>query len=416
MIKTRLLRVLAAAALFVCLTATAFCAGSDQTLRIGIREGSKSVSIIGTQGAAVYKNGSLWKKVGANKPVKVELKGKDLVVNGSKSKGAVSVRPMKKGVVKLTDGYSYRGSIECMQPSKASGITVVNVVPLEQYLYGVVGKEMSPSWSSEALKAQAVAARTYAVYHKNSFRNKGFDMTDDTRSQVYAGINGESPSIISAVDATKGEILTYKGKPIEAIFCATAGGWTENSENVWGNYVPYLRGVVDRSEKMPSYSWTVTTTPEKLAANLKAAGKNVGKIKSITLSPLGKRPMDVSDRGVSGRVLSMTIQGSSGSVRLTGNAFQSIMGLKSTLFDIYQGAEKKQKDSKKDNKKKSSRKMTFKIKDKKPITIYGFGWGHGLGMSQYGAYQMAQEQKNAKNTYRKILQHYYTGVKLDKID
>ena len=100
-----------------------------------------------------------------------------------------------------------------MQPSKASGITVVNVVPLEQYLYGVVGKEMSPSWSSEALKAQAVAARTYAVYHKNSFRNKGFDMTDDTRSQVYAGINGESPSIISAVDATKGEILTYKASP-----------------------------------------------------------------------------------------------------------------------------------------------------------------------------------------------------------
>ena len=92
------------------------------------------------------------------------------------------------------------------------------------------------------------------------------------------------------------------------------------------------------------------------------------------------------------------------------------MGLKSTLFDIYQGTEKKQKDSKKENKKKSSRKTTFKIKDKKPITIYGFGWGHGLGMSQYGAYQMAQEQKNAKNTYRKILQHYYTGVKLDKID
>lgn len=410
MIKTRLLRILAAAALFICLTATAFCADSDQTLRIGIREGSKSVSIIGTQGAAIYKNGSLWKKVEANKPVKVEIKGKDLVVNGSKSKGAVSVRPLKKGVVKLTDGYSYRGSIECMRPSASSGMTVVNVVPLEQYLYGVVGKEMSPSWSSEALKAQAVAARTYAVYHKNSFRNKGFDMTDDTRSQVYAGINGESPSIINAVDATKGEILTYKGKPIEAIFCATAGGWTENSENVWGNYVPYLRGVKDNSEKMPSYSWTVTTTPEKLEANLKAAGKNVGKIKSITLTPLGKRPMDVDDRGVSGRVLSMTIQGSAGSIKLTGNAFQSIMGLKSTLFDFSLD------DGKKEKKKSSSRKKNFKIKAKKPLVIYGFGWGHGLGMSQYGAYQMAQEHKNAKNTYRKILQHYYTGVKIDKID
>lgn len=413
MIHMRLFRILAIAAVFVCLTATALCSDSVHTVRIGIREGSKSVSIMGTQGASIYKNGTLWKKVGANQPIKIEIKGNDLVVNGSKSNGAVAVRPLQKGVVKLTDGYSYRGFIECLQPSKTSGITVVNVVPLEQYLYGVVGKEMSPSWSSEALKAQAVAARTYAVYHKNSFRNKGFDMTDDTRSQVYAGINGEAPSIISAVNATKGEILTYKGKPVEAIFCATAGGWTENSENVWGSYVPYLRGVVDRSEKMPSYNWTVTVTPEKLAANLKAAGKSVGKVKAITLSPLGKRPMDAADRGVSGRVLSMTIQGSAGSVKMTGNTFQSIMGLKSTLFDMYQDAKTDAKKSK--AKETSSRSKTFKIDDKKPITIYGFGWGHGLGMSQYGAYQMAQENKNAKNTYRKILQHYYTGVTITTI-
>ena len=80
---------------------------------------------------------------------------------------------------------------------------------MEQYLYGVVGKEMSPSWSEEALKAQAVAARTYAIAHKSRFSQRGFDLTDDTSSQVYAGINGESPSIIKAVNATKGEIITF---------------------------------------------------------------------------------------------------------------------------------------------------------------------------------------------------------------
>lgn len=87
-------------------------------------------------------------------------------------------------------------------------------------------------------------------------------MTDDTSSQVYAGVNGESPSIIQAVDATRGEIITYGGKPIEALFMSSGGGYTENSENVWGSRVPYLRGVADTSDQMPSYRWSVMTTPE----------------------------------------------------------------------------------------------------------------------------------------------------------
>ena len=98
-------------------------------------------------------------------------------------------------------------------------------------------------------------------------------MTDDTSSQVYAGVGGESPAVIKAVNATKGEILTYQGKPIDAFFFSTAGGWTENSENVWGTYIPYLRGVSDTSNKMPGYRWSVTTTPEKMETKLAAAGR-----------------------------------------------------------------------------------------------------------------------------------------------
>ena len=240
--------------------------------------------------------------------------------------GTVSIRPLQSGgAVKVTDGYTYRGYLECIKSVNKWGLTVVNVVPLEQYLYGVVGKEMSPSWNSEALKAQAVAARTYAVSHKRYFNSRGFDMTDDTNSQIYAGMDGESPSVINAVDATNGEILTYKDKPIDAFFCASAGGWTENSENVWGNSVAYLRGVADASDKMPAYRWSVVTTPEKMAANLTAAGKSVGKIKTIAVSPLTRRPMAVSDRGVSGRVLTLTITGTKGQVRMTGNAFQAVL-------------------------------------------------------------------------------------------
>lgn len=390
---------------------TAAASGMGQTVRIGIREGRGSVALTSDSGLGVWKNGSLWKKFPARTPLQIALKGNAVTVGGAAAAGAVEVRPLSSaGSVKITDGYAYRGAIRVMKSPQRWGLTVVNVVPVEEYLYGVVGKEMSPSWHREALKAQAVAARTYAISHKNYFASRGFDMTDDTSSQVYAGINGESPSVIAAVNATRGEILTYGGKPIDAFFCSTAGGWTENSENVWGSRIPYLRGVSDDSSRMPSYRWSVTTTPEKLAANLTAAGKGVGKVRSITLSPLGKRPMAVSDRGVSGRVLSMTVTGSAGSVRVTGNAFQSIYGLKSTLFDFSQGGVVPDPDSG-----RKGRSATMTVKAGVPITIYGYGWGHGLGMSQYGAYQMAQEHGSADTYYRTILTHYYTGARLEKL-
>lgn len=390
---------------------TAAASGMGQTVRIGIREGRGSVALTSDSGLGVWKNGSLWKKFPAHTPLQIALKGNAVTVGGAAAAGAVEVRPLSSaGSVKITDGYAYRGAIRVMKSPQRWGLTVVNVVPVEEYLYGVVGKEMSPSWHREALKAQAVAARTYAISHKNYFASRGFDMTDDTSSQIYAGINGESPSVIAAVDATRGEILTYGGKPIDAFFCSTAGGWTENSENVWGSRIPYLRGVSDDSSRMPSYRWSVTTTPEKLAANLTAAGKGVGKVRSITLSPLGKRPMAVSDRGVSGRVLSMTVNGSAGSVRVTGNAFQSIYGLKSTLFDFSQGGAVPDPDSG-----RKGRSATMMVKAGVPITIYGYGWGHGLGMSQYGAYQMAQEHGSADTYYRTILTHYYTGTRLEKL-
>lgn len=390
---------------------TAAASGMGQTVRIGIREGRGSVALTSDSGLGVWKNGSLWKKFPARTPLQIALKGNAVTVGGAAAAGAVEVRPLSSaGSVKITDGYAYRGAIRVMKSPQRWGLTVVNVVPVEEYLYGVVGKEMSPSWHREALKAQAVAARTYAISHKNYFASRGFDMTDDTSSQIYAGINGESPSVIAAVDATRGEILTYGGKPIDAFFCSTAGGWTENSENVWGSRIPYLRGVSDDSSRMPSYRWSVTTTPEKLAANLTAAGKGVGKVRSITLSPLGKRPMAVSDRGVSGRVLSMTVNGSAGSVRVMGNAFQSIYGLKSTLFDFSQGGAVPDPDSG-----RKGRSATMTVKAGVPITIYGYGWGHGLGMSQYGAYQMAQEHGSADTYYRTILTHYYTGTRLEKL-
>ncbi len=398
--------------IWISMTAAVLASGSGQPLRIGIREGRTSVAVIGTQDVGIYQSNTLRKKIKANTPIQITIRGQELTAGGIKSTGPVSVRPLANGgLVKITDGYTYRGYLEFMKTPTATGLTVVNVVPMEHYLYGVVGKEMSPSWSLEALKAQAVAARTYAVFHKNYFKSRGYDMSDDTRNQVYGGVNAESASIKQAVDGTSGEILTYRGKPIEAIFCASAGGWTEHSENVWGSPVGYLRGVADRSFHMPAYSWSVTTTPERLAANLAAAGKGVGTVKAITLSPLAKRPMHVSDRGVSGRVRTLIVQGTKGKATMTGNAFQALFGLKSTLFDFYQGRGTPPNP----DMGQGSRSLTLPIKAGQPLTIYGFGWGHGLGMSQYGAYQMAKEHPGVNGYYRQILSHYYTDTTLERL-
>ncbi len=394
------------------LSLTALATGPAQSVRIGIREGRSAVSVLGPTGLTVYMNGKEWKKIAPNTPVYVAMQGKNIAVNGTASTGSVLINPTKAGgAVKITDGYSYRGAIECIKTPQAWGITVVNVVPLEEYLYGVVGKEMSPSWNLEALKAQAVAARTYAVAHKNYFQKKGYDMTDDTRSQVYSGINGEAPSIIKAVQATRGEILTYGGKPIEALFHSNGGGWTENSENVWGNRIAYLRGVEDQTKAAPAYKWIAKTTPEDMAAKLNAAGKGVGTVQSIVLSPLTKRPMSVKDRGVSGRVLTLVVKGSKGQVTITGTAFQSIFGLKSTLFDFTTSAGITPDPDTTGNK----RAVELKLRPKQQLTIYGLGWGHGLGMSQYGANEMAKANSKDDKYYRHILQHYYTGTKIEQV-
>ena len=142
--------------------------------------------------------------------------------------------------VKL-NGKSYRGKIEVFVNSKGA-LTVVNVVPLEDYLLGVVPAELSLP-QIEAQKAQAVAARTYAVANINGFVSQGFDMLPTVRSQVYKGVSAETGMGTRAVLETKGIVATYNGKPINALYTSTCGGRTENSENIFDFNEPYLRGV-----------------------------------------------------------------------------------------------------------------------------------------------------------------------------
>ena len=306
---------------------------------------------------------------------------------------------------------AYRGSFEVRISADGKTLDVVNVLPLEQYLYGVVPQEAVPSWPAAALKAQAVAARSYALYTMAQNKGKAYDIRPSTYNQVYLGQGGEYASTNVAVDDTRGQVLTYNNAPIEALFHSDGGGYTEDSVNVWGSNVPYLRGVKDYSHNAGTSAWTVALTRQSMEQKLRAAGKDVGTLKQIQLSTLRQRPMNMPDRGVSGRIKQAVLVGSARSLVVTGEQLQAIFGLKSTLFDFYVNVTP---PTSADQFKNPKAYHTFRSANDR-VYIRGYGWGHGLGLSQWGAAAMAESGPHSDNYYQTILLHYYPGTKLQQL-
>jgi stage II sporulation protein D len=253
---------------------------------------------------------------------------------------------------------------------------VINILDVEAYLYGVVPKEMSPQWHPEALKAQAIAARTYALDQKEKNKDKDYDIIADTTFQVYGGAGAESGRSNQAVDETKGMVLLYDGQLALAYFHANSGGMTEDAKRVWSTDIPYLKMVRDvYSMKAPNCSWTLSLSVDKIRKALSSKGLEIGSIERLV-------PVEVSP---SGRVMKIKIFHGGKEVILNGNDFRSKIDptlIKSTLFTIF-----KQGDE---------------------IRLEGRGYGHGVGMSQWGANIMAGEGYS----YDDILKHYYQGVEI----
>lgn len=353
-------------------------------IEVGLLSGQASVQVKCLGDSEARAGGKTWQSYKKGQTLSISRSGSDVVINGKKKKGPVYLSAKKDdGAAFSVKGNSYRGDIKLLPSAYSSGITVVNAVPMEEYLCGVVPSEVSPSWHEDALKAQAVAARTYAMYHRDGYRDAGYDVTDDTRSQVYRGTAVETTATNNAIAATAGELVTSGGKAIDAVFHSNGGGYTENSENVWGSQISYLRGVKEESSSVVDQPWTKTVS---VAEFQKVLG--IGDLKKIELSKLKKGPMKVKDRGVSGRVKSFTVEGSKGRKTVTGDQMKSWFGLGSTLFDL-------------------------KVKGKN-LVITGYGAGHGLGLSQWGAEAMASKH-GGKDYYKKILTHYFTGTKVEKV-
>jgi stage II sporulation protein D len=207
----------------------------------------------------------------------------------------------------------YRGQLEVGVTGRK--LDAINVVGLEQYLQGVVAQEMPSAWPDEALKAQAVAARSYALAHRLS--GKPFDLYADVRSQVYGGVAGEHPRTSAAVQATKGEVLLWAGKPIDALFHSTSGGTTLDAAEVFGKPVPYLVGVADpHSALSPVHRWGPVAVAE---ATLRKGLKLRVPVTALRLA-----------RGRSGRVASADVVTATGTTRVTGATLRLAGGLRST--------------------------------------------------------------------------------------
>ncbi|AFY79420.1 MAG: SpoIID/LytB domain-containing protein [Hydrococcus sp. C42_A2020_068] len=290
------------------------------------------------------------------------------VALGNWSGDRLYIEPTEEGYVWIGDNW-YRGRTELIR--QGQGVTAINRVDLEEYLYSVVGSEAIPSWHQEALKAQAVAARTYALYQRAISANRLYDLETTTQTQVYKGISSEYISTQEAVKATVGQILTYHGKTILAAFHSSSGGHTENVEDVWSSRLPYLRGVIDYDQRSPVFQWTKTFSSEELARRI----SGIGNVKALI-------PERTTPRG---RIVTMRIVGDRGTKTLTGAQLRQALDLRSTLFTV------------------SAENDTFQIN--------GRGFGHGIGLSQWGTYYLADRGVD----YQRILAHYYQNARLTQM-
>ena len=273
-------------------------------------------------------------------------------------------------------GNQYRGQF-VLFPAANDKAEIIDVVNLEDYLYSVVPSEMPASWPLEALKAQAVCARTYAVKEILHNRKNHYDIKSDTSSQVYSGIAREHDKSGQAVNETKGILATYDGEPIQSFFHSNSGGITEKPENLWGSKIPYLKSVKSPyCKEGKNYAWKFVLP--QASADSKFARYAVGTVQNIQV--LGRTSSD--------RVDLIEITGSRKTVRIKGKEFRDIVGagtVKSLRFGIK--------------------------KDLNGFYVKGLGFGHGIGLSQWGSYSMAKDDQDFKN----ILKFYFKGISLARI-
>lgn len=363
------------AVIFFISATTAYAAKSkwQPEIKIGLITGATQVTLQFSAPCIMIdaKTKNTLQKISANTDLTLtlaELKANDIEIRGEK----VDLQDLYVTI----NGRKYFGGVKLLK--RGSGFTVINLAPVEEYLRGVLPKEMIQSWHLEALKAQAVAARTFVLKNREKHKAEDYELCATTHCQVYDGVN-TFETTDRAIAETRGEVLFHGGRTVDAPFHADSGGMTESAANVWGGNIDHLKAVAE--EMKFTQAWTVKFSVYDFSSRM---GDAFGTVQKFILTPLtiGK---SAADRSTSGRVKSAQIVGSKKTVTMQGSEMRRKFSLPSTLFHVkIVGGE---------------------------VIFEGYGKGHGVGLSQYGAKTYAE--KGWK--YDKILAHYYQGATLKKL-
>ena len=355
----------------------AWCAGDNSPIvRLLLDENLPRVVVSGSSVMLEGLNKGSWHNV-LNKvrkagfsPVSggVRLDGSDIVAPAFRVKSL-------KGMLRYA-GRPNRGYLTVL--NNAGGIMIVSHMPLESYLVGVVNGEVDSSWPMDAVKAQVVAARSYALYRMNA-GSLHYDLTTDVADQVYAGVDSEDDRAVKAVDMTRGQVLYKDGEQIQAFFHSSCGGSTASAFELWGVAQPAHEGVYcGECEDAPFANWNLTVAAAEIARAVKALYPAAGRLRSIGIH---RRTSD-------GRVQTLFVETAEGRVLIDAGEFRKIMGyrrLRSTKFSLGVSGDR--------------------------IVFTGEGYGHGVGLCQWGARGSALKGMD----YIQILKKYYTGAEIRKI-
>ncbi len=343
---------------------------TNEIIRVAILKNAAEVTVDGDGILATRENDVA---VALSTPVTIKM-GKNGLIVGDSSFSRLTFGTSSAVYV---NGKPYKGVAEITPGDK--GLLVVNELPLEDYLVGLINCEISSAWPIEAVKAQAVIARTYAINRKNARKDAFYHLESTVMDQVYEGCLIEDSRARRAVTETSGEVLTYDGTVIQAFYHSNCGGKTEAAENVWGASLPYLKGV-DCQYCLTSASsgWEQRLTLREIEERLKAAGYKVAGVTDIRAGVRNNR----------GRLRNVVVVSARGEVPVGGDQFRKAIGygvIKSTNFVV----------------KVTNGEAAFS----------GLGNGHGVGLCQWGSKQRALDGFG----YAEILAYYYPGTELQKL-
>ena len=299
----------------------------------------------------------------------------------------------------------YRGDIY-LNPASNKRFNLLNYIDLTSYMLSVVPSEMPASWPSEALKAQSVVARSYILNNLNSHNDKAYDLCASVHCIVYAGASNENKNTTEAIIATKNEVITYNGRIIDAVFSSNSGGYTEASENVWINSLPYLKAVNTSNQNNYEFplapyqieEWFIEK-PESYSNNKYTTQSSYRWVKNINLEKLKQRHnlegvnrVYVTERTRTGTVREIVIEGFNESITVTNSSIRrALTGLKSNKFIL---------------------KNIYNEQGLENLIIFGAGWGHSVGMDQSAAAGMAVDGKD----YKTIINRFYPDTKITKLE